>query len=416
MLEKVVVVLAALTWPVLGGSRAWEAPLSHQVQLDRHRFDAIPVDEAGYAVPRIAENGTTGSNVKRWVSMRPGVGDKPSYLWPDKTINYCFDTTDSRDKLDEKLNSAFNMWAASFEDGSGGLNRLLYKYSMVAEPGTACTENSQRAKILVVSHNDLGVHSTTIGQRPLDAERPEYKGPTMKLSTRDDVGQLNILANFAHEVGHAWGLIHEHQNPLFWRYPYGTSSDDIFEGTVFGDHWECSALRDYYTVRGKITQKHGTGEEAEQIMRDVCLLQSAADEWGFSAADWLPVKANFKYSSSVPNAGADYTHVDWDSIMLYPSGAGGRGTARPPTNPSENPDAYDQRTPVLLRNDGVKIHTNAIPSKGDVEGIKALYENSMPGEQGKTYVLPNDKKSSRFGSFIKDFSLKKKKNCPNPNS
>ncbi|WYZ42084.1 hypothetical protein EsH8_V_000979 [Colletotrichum jinshuiense] len=416
MLAKVVVVLAASTWSVLGGSRAWEAPLSHQVQLDRRRFEAIPVDEAGYAVRRTANNGTASNNKKRWVGLRPGAGDKPSYLWPDKTISYCFDTTDSRDKLEEPLELAFNMWAAAFEDGTGGLNRLVYKYSMVAEPGTACTGNSQRDKILVVSHNDLGVHATSVGRPPLDARRPDFKGPEMKLSTRDDVGQLNIVANFAHEVGHAWGLYHEHQNPLFWRYPYGTSSDNILEGTVFGDYWDCTALKDYWIVRGKITQEKGTGEEAQQIMRDVCQKQSAASNWSFSAADWLPIKANYRYSSGVPNFGADYTHVDWDSIMLYPSGAGGVGSARPPTNPSEDPEVYDGRTPVLRRNDGAKIHTNAIPSKRDVEGIKALYENAIPGTEAEAYVLPNDKKSSRFTDFIKDFSFKKNKECANPGS
>lgn len=38
----------------------------------------------------------------------------------------------------------------------------------------------------------------------------------MNLSDRTDVGMLDVVANDAHELGHAWGLLHEHQNPAFW--------------------------------------------------------------------------------------------------------------------------------------------------------------------------------------------------------
>ncbi|KAL8294393.1 hypothetical protein RB601_001775 [Gaeumannomyces tritici] len=416
MLVNIVFVLVAFAWLVLGGSRAWEAPLRHQVQLDSHRFEVIPVDEAGYAIRRVATNSTTGNNRKRWLGLRAGSGMNPSYLWPDKTISYCYDSTSSRDKLKEPLEMAFTMWAAGFEDGTAGLNRLVYKYVEVAKPGTACTKNSQSDKILLISHNDRGMLSSHVGRPPLDDLSPEYKGPVMQLSMRDDIGQLNTVANIAHEVGHAWGLLHEHQNPFFWRFPYGSVSSADMEGKVFGDYWDCSALKDYFLVRGKIINKHGAGSAAaEQIMLDVCQNHGAASHWGFSAADWLPIKANYRHPNTIPYMGASYEHVDWDSIMLYPSGAGGIGPARPPTNPSENPDVYDRRTPVLRRNDGAKIHTNTIPSKGDVAGIRFLYENpTSTGTQADAYVLPNNKKSSRFTDFIKDFMRKKNRQCGNP--
>ncbi|KAK1973552.1 hypothetical protein LZ30DRAFT_827925 [Colletotrichum cereale] len=45
---------------------------------------------------------------------------------------------------------------------------------------------------------------------------------------------------------------------------------------------------------------------------------------------------------------------------------------------------------------------------------RAPYEDSIPGIEGDAYVLPNDKKSSRFTEFIKGFSSKRNKYCENP--
>ncbi|KAF9876846.1 hypothetical protein CkaCkLH20_05692 [Colletotrichum karsti] len=367
----VIVILAAVTGSVLGGSRAWEAPLHHEVQLDRDRFARIAVDEAGYAIRRVSHNDTGNNNInKRWFGVRAGAGPNPTRLWPDKTISYCYDTPESQAVLDEPFQLAIKMWSAGFEDGSGGLDPMTFKYQMVAAAGTACTRNSQRDKILVVSLGNA--LSTTVGRPLLNANNPDDRGPSMILSTNDNV-----------ELG----------------------------GTVFGEHWDCQALKDFVTVRGKIFAKHGAIKGQEKV-DEMCVSQAVAVEWGFSASDWLPIKANYIHPRSVPLTRAGYKHVDWESIMLYPSGAGGGGSARPPTNPSENPDVYDQRTPVLLRNDGSKIRTNAIPSKGDVAGIKYLYEGPVVAAGG--YILPNDKKHKRFPNFMKDLMGKKGKSCENP--
>jgi len=182
---------------------------------------------------------------------------------------------------------------------------------------------------------------------------------------------------------------------------------------VFGKHWDCTALKDWPDVLGKIVHKYfDDPAKAKAVQEDVCSKQSAAADWGFSAADWLPIKANYRHTQGVPSMGASYINVDWKSIMLYPSGAGGYGTARPPNDPDESPDVYDQRQPVLLRNDGVKIHTNAIPSPLDVAGIKALYESgNAKNLEGSAFVLPNDQKSPDNDKFKKDFSKTKGDKC-----
>ncbi|KAL2125752.1 hypothetical protein VTI74DRAFT_2869 [Chaetomium olivicolor] len=187
-------------------------------------------------------------------------------------------------------------------------------------------------------------------------------------------------------------------------------------GNVFGTYFDCSALRDYHLVMQRIEDAFREDVDglakATQVKRDVCVKHSAASFWKFSAADWLPIPANYRKPQGIPYFGADEGSVDWDSVMLYPSGAGGIGSARAPTGPEENPDAYDQRLPVLRKNNGEKIRTNAVPSTNDVAGIRALYESASAREnEGGRFVLPNDKKHSLFSDFMKDFAFRKNKDC-----
>ena len=117
---------------------------------------------------------------------------------------------------------------------------------------------------------------------------------------------------------------------------------------------------------------------------------------GFSAAEWLPI-----LEQMTPEYGqrqGSYRNLDWSSIMLYPSGAGGIGDAAPPGHGQEM-DANDHRQPVLLRLDGQKMHPNYDLSERDVSGIKKIYDDdSFP--QGLP-VLPNDSKSKHFARFKK---------------
>lgn len=408
LVPSLVCFLAAFSTQVLGGSRAWESVLTHQALHTRHEAAIpIPVDAAGYAISSLGNDTRHDSELeKRWLGIV--AGQSSMYLWPDSTISYCFDSTASRDKIFKYLDRAIQSWITA------GLSREVYKYKEVVKPGTACTGHAQRDAILVISHNELGLLQTTVGIWSLDPQKPDYVGPTMELSTRDDIHHLNVVANFAHEMGHAWGLYHEHQNPKFWGPPYGGQYDAALAGTVFGTNFDCSALRDYHVARERIATKNA-GDPAKIALHQaqMCTNINVANTYRFSATDWLPIVSNYKCSKSVPYTRAGYEHVDWDSIMLYPSGAGGIGSARPPTGPDENPDAYDQRTPVLRRNDGAKIVSNTVPSAGDVAGIRELYDSSAVYYQthGKGLQLINDKKHKRFTDFMKDFSLKKKKSC-----
>jgi hypothetical protein len=186
--------------PVLGGSRAWESRLSLRPLDKPSSLDPIPVNVAGYAIRAATAAGNASSDGglrKRYFAVAPGQGNKPSRLWPDKTISYCYDSEASRAAIEEPLKAAIQVWHAA------GLHRDVYKWVKVADPGTACTNNAQRGKILVISHNNEGRLSTTLALPFLDGRDRDVSGPTMQLSAVDTVGQLNIVANFAHEIGHA---------------------------------------------------------------------------------------------------------------------------------------------------------------------------------------------------------------------
>ncbi|KAK4465899.1 hypothetical protein QBC42DRAFT_168049 [Cladorrhinum samala] len=413
--------LAAFALPTMGGSRAWESGLKHEQTPTHGASESITVDAAGFAIPNVADNGTEHL-AKRYFAVKPGQGTTPTFLWPEKTLSFCFETQAGRDIMIRHLENAITAWVAA------GLTSEVYRYREVAEPGESCTSYHERWKTLVIRHNDDGLHVTTVGLWPLDSTKPDYRGPTMDISTRSDVAHLNVLANFAHELGHAWGLYHEHQNPFFWSPPYynlampGSGDYTPLGGKVFGDHFDCFALRDYHTAVTKVKNHPRFANDPAGMAKeiaDLCVNAKVARDYGFSAGDWLPLLYQAAYSSpGVRHMNANSEQVDWDSIMIYASGSGGMGYARPAKSAEENSEDYDKRQPVLLRNDGLKIKSNSKPSKGDVAGIRKMYEDSSYAEGYGTIdnlkvPLLTDKKSTHWTEFMKNVALKTKKSCQN---
>ncbi|KZL71574.1 hypothetical protein CI238_12142 [Colletotrichum incanum] len=367
---------------VQAGNPVWESTVKLQAP---HPVEQLAVDVAGYA---IRDNATHAQAMaKRYVAMRPQAGPGKAKLWPDKTISYCYATEEARTILYDYLLAATREWQRK------GLFRDVYKYSEVADPGASCTGNSQREKILVISYNNLGLLSTTLGQPSLDDNDEDYKGPNMALSERNDVGMLDVVSNIAHELGHAWGLTHEHQNPYFWAPPLGYGS---FANSPFNeDTFNCEALKDYEEIHRKVQV------DAPSEVWLLCSNRRVASRHGFSAAEFLPILEDMQFEVTDHNAG--YGGVDWDSLMIYPSGAGGKGSAAPPAA-GQDQDANDHRENVLLRKDGQKIKAHFEPSDRDVQGIRKLYEDSSFPE-GQP-VLPNNPKSKWYskltGKFKKD--------------
>lgn len=297
---------------------------------------------------------------KRWFTIQPR--ENGVRVWPDATIKYCFETNEAKERLLYNLEAARDRWYQN------GLPEEKFQLTEVS--AAECSSN--RANILLIRYNDQGRLSTTPGLPPLDANVPSYKGPTMDLSDREDVGMLEVIANYAHELGHAWGLLHEHQNPSFWSAPYGPGQSQIFR-------FNCQNLKDYQELVGRLP------DDRTQLCED----RAFAAEQRFSAAEYLPI--NLGRGPQIAIASDD--DVDWASIMIYPSGAGATGSASP---------GNDQRSPILVRaSDGSSIPINLHPSRKDIEGIQLLYSIDWPTTRPVLISEPANPKSSKFRSIFK---------------
>lgn len=217
---------------VQAGSHVWEAKLQHPRAVEHEQ---VEVDAAGYAI----RSDTTSKRInKRYVAFWP---DSRVKLWPQKTVSYCFATKQGRSNLVKYVRQAANRWH------DAGLHKDVYKWVEVADPGPdSCVKNPERAGILIINEqteDQKGSSDATVGLPPVVAGKDlEYTGPNMNLRERGSIfrGTDNFVGTIAHEMGHVWGLHHEHQYRGFWNAPYNSwpGSD------VFGDHFVCSNLED----------------------------------------------------------------------------------------------------------------------------------------------------------------------------
>jgi hypothetical protein len=149
-------------------------------------------------------------------------------------------------------------------------------------------------------------------------------------------------------------MYHEHQNPRYWTKGYSESG-----GKIFGDgNWNCQNLKDYDSTRQALVGTHGEAD-AEREMKKRCTIRAEAQSARFSAHDYLPL--SFEDDAFLESGKGE---PDWKSIMIYPSGAGGKGSGT-----LDN----DQRLPILLKPDGTRIDPVNKPSDGDVKGLTQLY-------------------------------------------
>lgn len=270
---------------------------------------------------------------KRWVSIEPPKGRDAR--WPGGTIKYCWADSESEKVLSADLSAARDAWYRA------GLDESLFKWER--QNSLTCLGNINRRNWLKIRYNDKGVLSTTNGRQPVnDKEDADYKGPTMHLSDSLKVGFLERVPNYAHEIGHAWGLLHEHQEPSFWEQPFGSKM-----GTVWGARLKARG------IRGTMTTFH-------------------CDHLSDYDGHWT------KWKEEHPGD----NDVDWDSLMLYPSGAGGKGDVPIPAEgrPPLHLVTQDPRQPVLTRN-GQRYGSPKTPSSKDVEGLYDLYglkEEDLP--------------------------------------
>ncbi|KAK2594661.1 hypothetical protein QQS21_007637 [Conoideocrella luteorostrata] len=344
MLLSLTAVLATcfMAGPASAGSRLWEAPI-YQIR------------------------GNATIHEKRAVSVVPGSGAADTRLWPDKTITYGFADTTAKNKLKAMFVSGSNVW--------NGLSAHGFKYKEVSEKNC----KSDRMNCLLVHYNANGLLSSTVAKPPKVASDTDYEGPTMHLSDSFAVGNRNPILNIAHEIGHAWGLYHEHQNEGRWKtspeHGGGQTTWGGYTGNTFHtNRFVCRNLKDYTKKLAEVQSQPNAEINAELM----CTSFPTAARLKFSAMEWLPVNLVGK------KADHDF---DPDSLMLYPSRAGGIGDA------SENSDS---RLPVLTYADGSEIPIRQGPSNMDIARLVELYGTTSRGASE-----PYNKKGSKLENLFR---------------
>lgn len=219
---------------------------------------ALPVDEPV---------GTTLE--RRWWSAKHGNTRGP---WPQHELTYCFEKPEDEGLLKPILEAGHKMWR------DAGLKEGYIELKQVP-----CTAEDPVALRVSYSKGQMG---TTVGCGKGGNSMifdPDFKG-----------GFKDSTINMAHELGHAFGLMHEHQRP------------DAPEHVTF----HCKNLKDY----DDFVKKFGKKIVDEQLCTNV--FQATNVGW-FNAAQLVPYKEDIGFEKS--------TEFDMDSIMRYGSYFGAKG-------------------------------------------------------------------------------------------
>ncbi|KAK4154118.1 hypothetical protein C8A00DRAFT_14756 [Chaetomidium leptoderma] len=358
-LSAFILSLLLVTTGVYAGNRAWEPPIHYAKAAIAAR------DLSG--VNNIYFNGTNVSSdyhahQKRFfgISSPATTGSYP-HLWPSGNIDACFEdrthqhdgaTKHTRDILYDNLITARQLWRQNgLDDGDGH-----FRFNILPEDDAGC-ERSQRSTHLLIMYAGENVRkmSTSVG---VDQPRgsPENNGPdsdlgpTMILTDILDIGMGNVVANYAHEMGHAWGLHHEHQNPKWWS----ETVTGVERAKFFFDetNFICENLADFDA------QMVPYANEPDYVRRghrnEICRDRDKASRSKFAGGfNYIPID-----DAGMIDDGQ--SEPDWLSIMLYPSNAGGKTVGGVKQN-------------VITKLNGDLIGPVSKPSKRDVQGLKKMY-------------------------------------------
>lgn len=276
-------------------------------------------------------------------------------IWPDKTITYAYKDDAAKEALDADLRKAWKVWEDALPKGSG------FKF-VLAEDEDA--KDAADPYLLTVSY-DRPVAEGGKGSLKTSVAIPNSGAPTMTLSNDTTKGSGNVVTNYAHEIGHAWGFEHIHQNPNYWSKQFANGQGSA----IFTEkNWHPKNLADYETaikyVDGKKAKAKDQESKDEWEKRKTTMLTNRleAARAEFSAKEWLPMTTTDKYALEPETTSK--TDIDWESIMIYPSESGAK-----------------KGLSVLTKPNGAKIVANHKPSQKDIDALMAMYKNQDESDQ-----------------------------------
>ncbi|KAH7076235.1 hypothetical protein FB567DRAFT_596850 [Paraphoma chrysanthemicola] len=337
------------------------------------------------------ETHSTASLVRDLFKQQPQLGwseivtmtGKPLSTWPTGKIAYCFDQPKTRNNLESDLKEAWKVWHDKLGDASQANSHKLrwlefafwdkewpYCFLERHSPSDPWVWNPivpYSVAMIMEWETRLPnmAPSSVIGYIPQDWQRGNAEGRMgMRLNLHqagDFHNHQHWIAALAHELGHIFGLYHEHQRPD-------------------RDHWvrfNCAALPGYDRAKEMVTR------EGNHDMKEVCSNGALAATYSFGAVKSFDTIPHLDPGSE--HVGKDwwwfqhYADRDYDdqSIMHYDSDA----------DYWRNDDELlrvrlakwhkrgaDFNPPTKFSKDDLEYcYVNFQPSQKDVDGIKKLY-------------------------------------------
>jgi hypothetical protein len=249
--------------------------------------------------------------------------------WPNSQVTWCLEGDNADTDFEGIMNDAWGKWNSLV----GGPQRSSLSLSYAG----LCKDVDRAGNYMHVFLTTDKRAATSIGYNKPGFDSQGKAWQLMNFDKSSDWGTGSAASNLAHELGHCFGLYHEHQRWYAWN--PDRLSDPPREDPLL--KFNCMNLADYDDFKNR-------GEPVDQLCTDLFFSQGR----GFSAAEFLP----WPQMTTLQQSSA----FDWDSIMMYQSTSGGKVVNGVKQN-------------VMTRFNDSVIGPNLNPSGLDGDAIRALY-------------------------------------------